>query len=231
MGHLQNLNRDLANRLIELNERLGAVNEERDQLNSSISATEVEFTDAKSTIAKLQKQLQIANEELAQMRQKNDELSVNYENLNCSTTTTIETLTKEHDETMELLKDRTNQLESMREQLVKNADLLISPEFRGKINCANFKLINFIGDTTLFESTPNRSNSNLSSGEMQLLLEQQNAINELRRKLERLSRTNDQLQGEMSAQQLSESPSFKTHDLMKIQVSSMIFKLINVFFA
>jgi hypothetical protein len=104
------------------------------------------------------------------MRQTKEELATNYANLNISLVgakLTISNLEKEKHEAWEMLKEKSGQLDSMREQLVKNADLLISPDFRGEIS---------------FASSPARTNSSLSSGEVQLLLEQQSAIQALRRK-------------------------------------------------
>jgi hypothetical protein len=60
-------------------------------------------------------------------------MTENYEHLNDSTSSVIERLTKENEDISNLLKEKSEKLESMSEQLIKNADLLVSPDFRGKL--------------------------------------------------------------------------------------------------
>lgn len=86
--------------------------------------------------------------------------------------------------------------------MIKNADLLISPDFQGDASSA---------------SSLSRSNSELTCGKVRLLLEQQETISELRCKLDKMLRLNERLQLDLNAQQLGDSPAFKAQDLIKIQ--------------
>uniref|UniRef100_A0A1I7SAS3 Unconventional myosin-Va n=1 Tax=Bursaphelenchus xylophilus TaxID=6326 RepID=A0A1I7SAS3_BURXY len=250
VDHFKNLNDGLANKIIELRQKLDAVNGEKNELKVKLADYETmkkRNCDMEAEIKELQQKAGLVEEltrTVESMKDRIDEqeehlmlwegryhdLNDNLENAKIE----LSTLSEERESLGDLVRERTTQLNQlqgqldnetrrreqaeremseMRDQLIKNADLLTSSNFsregsmRGDFNKAGF--------------SSGSSDIQQDPDSLRILQEQQTIISGLRRRLDEASRSKDRLENEICAAKLSEyaekCTSLRAYEAQRIQ--------------